>query len=943
MSIALRHWVFCSLGPVDPRSPVTIQEDHVQGQGLCLTRATITLTGTSRPAAGSPISLAYSDGVNWIARVPRRLRVLSSQVDPLEGITTISAGCLLTYHSNRKPPVEELEEKEENDTVPEVVRRVAVLPMSSAWVAGKILQTLGLTAASTIPFKIKRVVDTWDMSAGYVEELGRIAHSEGYVAWVNESEQIEFINKRADPTGPGPLLTAAQILEMSPVNVGDLPGEAAYARYTSVKLVPPDSSLDESEISRRNWEREQVVGAPVQAVHTYTNAAGQTIKEFISYNERSISETVYDSRDRVRLRRERRWGLNGVYTTETEFSYGSGIGDAEDFADVREERVTERGPIGDILAACGANGPHASTFRGRGTDVTGWQITSYDKEPISGITKTKTRRATMYMNTPHGADAISRLRDAGEPIERLVRLAKRVVGYGDSLRIRTEREFGLQRRPGQQERNQAALSKAPAVEQVANVAWALGSPASSTAIELSPPYVSDDQIIATGNPPTYSVVPSDAQTEALAFAQGENRLLLGNRNGQGLQIHPMDLPAKPFDPLYVRVSGCTACYRVNGSTWTMAADGIRCSTDGLFWAAVDGTTAAAWFPLPPSIASLPGAAAVTTNANPRPPNAMAIPAGFNPLAPDLAALFTALPSGLPPVPRATVNPSKFVKPYNVKIPVRGGVRVGARVRIQTWLPISVQVAGGVRVGGIGRVINLVGGTSGAIITPHQATLTQVGGIVGGAALVLHFDGPGFVDSSTNGYPVTAIGNAAISTAEKKVGPGSLVIDASDGIVTATGAQLALSVGNWTVSCWVYLNSGGFDERCILQLGPNYGDPGIYVYPYGTGNSIAWFDGGFFEAVSDTIPEDTWVHVLASKEANTLRLYVNGTTITESGHSTYEITSATGTANITGTTVHVGGAERYSFLHDGYIDEVVIEPGRVVNADFTPPTGPYPFP
>ena len=610
MSIDLRHWVFCSLGPVDPRSPVTIQEDHVQGQGLCLTRATITLTGTHRPAAGSPISLAYSDGVNWIARVPRRLRVLSSQVDPLEGITTISAGCLLTYHSNRKPPVEELRETEENDTVPEVVRRVAVLPMSSAWVAGKILQTLGLTAASTIPFKIKRVVDKWDMSAGYVEELGRIAHSEGYVAWVNQSEQIEFINKRADPTGPGPLLTAAQILEMSPVNVGDLPGDAVHAIYSTTKLVEPED-LDEDKIKRRNWEKEVVYGGAVEAIHTYTDAAGQTQKEFIVYNEYSISETQYDGKDRVLSRRDASSGLNGDRITETVFKYGSGIGDAEDFADVQEEVTTEFGPEGDLLAACGANGPHAATFRQKGTITTGWRVTAYEKDKLSGITQTKTRNATQYINTPHGADAISRLREAGETVEELLPVAGRIVGYGSQIRIRTEREFGLQRRPGQQERNQAASAKAPSVQRVSSAVWAVGSPASQTSVELSPPYTSDDGLNASGNPPVYIRVISDAQGEALAFAQGENRLLLGNRNGQGLQLHPMDLPAKPFDPLYLRVNGCTGAYRVNGSTWTMAADGIRCSTDGLFWAAVDGTAADAWFPLPPGVTTLPAPSTAT--------------------------------------------------------------------------------------------------------------------------------------------------------------------------------------------------------------------------------------------------------------------------------------------------------------------------------------------
>ena len=937
-SLDLRHWVFCSLGPVDPRSPVTIQDDHVQGQGLCLTRANITLTGTHRPAAGSPISLAYSDGTNWIARVPRRLRVLSSQVDPLQNITTISAGCLLTYHSNRKPPADTLQEAEENDTVPEAVRRVAVLPMSSAWVAGKILQTLGLTAAGAIPFTIKRVVDEWDMSAGYVEELGRIAHSEGYFAWINEAEQVEFISKRADPTGPGPMLTGSQVPGMSPVNVGDLPGDAVFSRYTTTKLVPPDD-LSEDDIARRNWERERVVSGSVQAIHTYTDEAGQTVKEFITYNEYSTSETNYDSRDRVTRRREASNGLNGVRISETTFSYGSGNGDAEDFADVREETTIEWGPKGDLLAACGANGPHSATFRQRGTINTGWRVTTYDKNKASGITQTKIRNATQYINTPHGADAISRLREAGETVDQLLPVAGRIVGYGSQTRIRTEREFGLQRRPGQQERNQAASAKVPSVEQVAATTWAMGSPASQTAVELSPPYVSDDRIIATGNPPTYSVVPGDAQAEALAYGQGENRLLLGNRNGQGLQLHPLDLPAKPFSPLYVRVNGCTACYRTNGSTWTLAADGIRCSTDALFWAAVDGTTAAAWFPLPPGITTLPSAAAVTTNANPRPPNHMAIPGGFNPLAPDLTALFSALPTGLAPVPRATINPTRFVVPYNVTLSVRGGVRVGARVRIQTWLPVSLQLAGGVRVGAVGRVVNMIGTNSGAVLAPQAATLTQVGGFGNQAALILHFDGSSFVDSSANAYTVTASANAALSATQFKFGDKSAAFDGFDGFAEATGAELALSVGNWTAQAWIWMEAGNTDERCILQFGSNY-TAGLYIYPSGGDNLVAWLDDSLtFAAFSDPIPDETWVHVLASKSGNTVRVFVNGV---KTG-SDYAITGSTATSNITSTNLRVGGSDDYVAIFNGYIDDVVVEPGRVVDANFTPPTAAYPNP
>lgn len=711
MTIDTRHWGWCSLGPLAPDEPATLSDTYVQGGGgIIATRGTITLAGIYRPAVGTPVSLAISDGQGWIARVPRRVRVLSSTADPLRGVTTVSVGCLFTLYENRRPPDGNPKEAEENADVPEAVRRVAALPITAAWVTQRILTALGLTAAGPIPFTIARVVDEWDLSAGYVEELGRIAASEGYRCWINGAEQVAFIPLNQE-LAVGPLLTRAEIIDLTPVNVGDLPGEAIFANYSSLQLVAPDDDLSEREVSRRNWEREQVVGGAVQSIHSYTNAAGLTVKEFITYNDVSVSETIYDSGDRVLRRIETSNQLNGSRRSETTFRYASGFTDrnSDDYSRVLEESTTEWTPTGDIAAACGKDGPHAD-FRG-GNRVTSWRVTQYDKERNTGITLTKTYAATAYLNTPFGSDAIAKLREAGEPLEDLIGYASRLTPYGSSTRIRTEREFGLQRRPGQQERNRHALAKVPNVEQTTKAVWALGSPAAEAAVDLSPPYVSDDRIQATGDPPAYTVVPSGAEQQALSYARIENRLLLGHRSGIGLQLAPIDTPAVPFSLFYVRLNGCTAAYRSNGTTWTIGSDGVVCSTDALFWGAIDGTASDAWFPLPPGVTTLPGAVAVTTNANPRPANAINIPGGFNPMAPDLTALFASLPTTQAATPRATVNPAVIVRPWNETIPLRGGACVGAGVRVQTWLASTLAIGGGVRVGGGLRVSDLVIGTA----------------------------------------------------------------------------------------------------------------------------------------------------------------------------------------------------------------------------------------
>lgn len=709
MTNDLRHWAWCNLGPLAPGSPASIADSYVQGGGgVVTTRGTVTLSGIHRPVVGTPVSLAYSNGQGWIARVPRRLRVLSSSADPLRRITTVAVGCLFTLYENRKPPVGNPKEAEQNADVPEAVRRVAALPIRSDWVVQKIFDALNLTAASTIPFTIARVVDEWDLSAGYVEELGRIAASHGYRCWINGAEQVAFINLQQE-IDIGPLITRSQLADMTPQTVGDLPGEAVFAKYTSLKLVAPDNDLSNKEINRRNWENERVIGGSVESIHSYQNAAGSTVRQFVTYNDVSETTTTYDAGDRVLKRVEIQNQLNGRRQSVTTFKYASGTVDREsdDYSRVIEETTTEWTPTGDIAAACGKNGPHAE-FRG-GNQVTSWRVTKYDKSTPTGITKTTTLAATAYINTPFGSDAIAKLREADEPLDQLIGYASRLTPYGSQTRIRTEREFGLQTRPGQQERNRQALERVPTVEQTASTVWALGSPASEAAIEFSPPYVSDDRIVVTGD--AYSVVPSNAAQQAMSYARIENRLLLAHRAGPGLQLPPIDTPVEPFSLFYLRLDGCTAALRTNGTTWTIGTESVVCSCDTLFWGAVDGTAAAAWFPLPPGVTSLPGSAVVTTNANPAPANSMPIPGGFNPVNPDLLALFAALPTQTAAVPRATINPAIIVRPWNETVDLFGGIRAGAGVTVQTWLPEVVDIGAGVRVGGSIAAVDLLIGTA----------------------------------------------------------------------------------------------------------------------------------------------------------------------------------------------------------------------------------------
>jgi len=140
-------------------------------------------------------------------------------------------------------------------------------------------------------------------------------------------------------------------------------------------------------------------------------------------------------------------------------------------------------------------------------------------------------------------------------------------------------------------------------ESTADLELALGSATAQRRIEFSMPYAPDDIFSGPSGGP-FTATPSDAAAKANRYGRVQNRLLLGNRSGVNLQLAPERLPVAPFSPLYLQADGLTALYRANGNQWAFDSNGIVCSTDALFWAAVSGT-GTFWFPVAPGITTLP--------------------------------------------------------------------------------------------------------------------------------------------------------------------------------------------------------------------------------------------------------------------------------------------------------------------------------------------------
>jgi hypothetical protein len=515
----------------------------------------------------------------------------------------------------------------------------------------------------------------------------------------------------------------------------------------------------------------------------------------------------------------------------------------------------------------------------------------------------------------------------------------------------------------------------------------VGSATSQTSIELSPPYVPDDRIIYSGGTNgTYSVIKSNADQAALHYARTENRLLLGHRNGNGIQVLPELLPAEPMGLVFIRLNGCTAAFRTNGTTYNIGPQGVTATTDCLFWGAVDGAVADAWFPLPPGATSLPAPVAITTNANPRPANAMAIPNGFSFTSPNLSNLFASLPSGQAPVFPRTVTPGAVLRPYHETVTIAAGGGAGAIATALPWIrqPAMEVLAGG----GAGAITELVktvtaGSGSGVIadlsaeITPERLyagsgsgviadlsgeafierllagsgsgiiadlsaeTLALLAGSGSGviadtpvpSALLLHMDGSNgsttFTDSSSNAHAITVnLGTVTISTADSKFGGASANFVNGD-LRTPSSSTFTFS-GDFTVELWAK-RTGTTDDFDTLVT-TTAGQEDLFMIRASTSNPGVFIDGIQF-ATGIALTLNTWRHIAVVRSGSTVTAYLDGVSIG----------TATTSATITCGRFCIGNSSQVNNrFFKGYVDELRITQDKAhYTSAFTPPSAAFP--
>jgi hypothetical protein len=201
------------------------------------------------------------------------------------------------------------------------------------------------------------------------------------------------------------------------------------------------------------------------------------------------------------------------------------------------------------------------------------------------------------------------------------------------------------------------------------------------------------------------------------------------------------------------------------------------------------------------------------------------------------------------------------------------------------------------------------------------------------SLLLHMDGSNgsttFVDSSSNNFTISVFGDAQVSTTDPKFGTGSLTLDGNgDYLTTPADAAFAFGTGDYTVECWVYVNSGNTNHGLFTSGGQSSG-LAVAIISGEWRLSNAGAGGNTMGAVTT----GAWQHLAVTRSGSSQRMFIDGTQL----GSTY-----TDSTNFTDNQLKIGYYYSSSFAINAKIDEFRVTKGVArYTANFTAPTAPFP--
>ena len=209
------------------------------------------------------------------------------------------------------------------------------------------------------------------------------------------------------------------------------------------------------------------------------------------------------------------------------------------------------------------------------------------------------------------------------------------------------------------------------------------------------------------------------------------------------------------------------------------------------------------------------------------------------------------------------------------------------------------------------------------------------------SLLLYGNGTNGSTTITDSSPVplttAVVGNAQISTAQKKFGTGSIIFDGSgDWVNVTTGSEFNFGTGDFTIELQAWVTNYSSVRALLSKYASWASINDFYLYVNVTTGKIRFVAGNaapiaFYSDAA--IPTGQFVHVAVARASGVTRMFVNGVKQAASHTGTVTISNQT-------TTLHIGsnseGSPGEPFL--GYMDDIRVTKGVArYTSTFNPPT------
>jgi hypothetical protein len=195
----------------------------------------------------------------------------------------------------------------------------------------------------------------------------------------------------------------------------------------------------------------------------------------------------------------------------------------------------------------------------------------------------------------------------------------------------------------------------------------------------------------------------------------------------------------------------------------------------------------------------------------------------------------------------------------------------------------------------------------------------------------------FLDSSTNNFAITRAGNTTQGTFSPYGPNWSNYFDgAGDYLTTPASSNLDVGNTNWTIECWVYMNttSGsrhilGYNNTIASDFWDLRVESAVPIFRRRISSAEVQISGG-------TILANTWNHIAVVRNGTAVTLYLNGTSVGTNANVSMPTSLSDQVLGI-GVNRYGQGYESY---FDGYISNIRIVKGTAVyTSTFTPSTTP----